>query len=194
MSGFQNTRQRFKDANVSNGSSVLNRQEMIVSTDATSGTVRVAEFLANTSSGAANVAIVEAVHVKTVVGIGATPVNINTRVAALHAELDMSSNSGASVANASYCAIFDISSNTATRTAARPTAFLAFGDYGSTKANGVQFLMDIGYGNTTTAYVNAASGTANNVYRANTVATQSGALTIRVNGVVKYIPLYDALA
>jgi len=127
---------------------------------------------------------------KTVVGIGTTPINLNTRVAAAHFDLDFSSNAGASVANASYGVIIDISSNTATRTAARPTAFLAFGGYGSTKANCVSHLFDLGYGNSTTQYVNATAG----VYKANTVATQNGAISIRVNGVQKYLPTYDAIA
>lgn len=194
MTGFQNTNTRTKMGNTLNASSTLVRHEVNVAADAPNGVVRAGEFIANGSSGAANVAIVEALYSKTVVGVGTTPININTRVAGAHVELDFSSNAGASVANSSYGLIIDVSSNTATRAAARPTAFFALGDYGSTKANGVQFLMDIGYGNTTTSYVNVVPGTANNVYRANTVATQAGALTIRVNGVVKYIPLYDALA
>jgi len=191
---FQNTRTRTKDGNTPNASSTVVKHEIVVGSNAASGTIRVAEFLANTSSGAANVAVVEAVHAKTVVGIGTTPVNINTRVAAAHFDLDMSSNAGASVANTSYVVILDASSNTATRTAARPTAYFALGGFGSAKANDVQFLLDLGYGNSTTQYVNVSSGTANNVYRANTVATQNGAISIRVNGVVKYIPTYDGLS
>lgn len=196
MSGFQNTKQRYKDTNTPGASTTLTKHDLVVSANAAAGTLRTMELIANTQSTGANVAIVQCLYAKTKIGTGnsTTAVNINTRTSVAHFALDVS-NTALSGANTSYVAIFQASNDGGAARSVRPTAFLGFMDQGNALSNGVNFLFDLGLGNSTAGFVNTTtSGAGAGVFVANSGITNAGCLAIRVNGVNAYIQLYSALA
>jgi hypothetical protein len=88
---------------------------------------------------------------------------------------------------AAYGAAFDFTSFTGTR-ASRPTAFIAFGDEAQNSL-GVLNLFEVG-----TTGKNVASGASGDVLF--TTVTPGGAITgslrVKVNGLIRYIPLYSS--
>ena len=209
---FQNTRFRLKDKAAPDASSTLLKADFIIKSNASSGTIRAGEFTVNATSGqSVNTVVqtVESLFAKTVVGTGnsvATP--IATQYAGARVELNLSSGvaTQSAAANVSYGLVVDITNDANTRIV-QPTAFIALGEKQGTlvghagKANNVAYLLDLGYtvGGSNTHYVNTtATATGTGAFRniqvaaANTATyNANGCFAVRVNGVEKFIQLYD---
>jgi len=203
---FQNTRFRLKDRSSGNSSSTLLKADVIIRDNATSGIVRSGEFTVNATSGlAVNTTVlgVESIFAKTTVGCGNSIAStIATQYAGARIELNLSNTASDTAANLAYGLVIDVTADSNTRQT-RPTAFIALGEkqgdiVGSAKANGVSYLLDLGYtvGGSNTHYVNATATNAgaNGAFRNNSCITNAGCFAVRVNGAEKFIQLYSALA
>ncbi len=203
---YQNSKFKLKDRSSANASSVLLEAAVVVRDNATSGTIRAGQFTVNATSGLAvntTVSAVESLFAKTTVGCGNSVAStIATRIAGARVELNLSNTASTTAANLAYGLVIDVTADSNTRQT-RPTAFIALGEsqgtvVGSAKANGVAYLLDLGYtvGGSNTHYVNATgvNAGANGAFRNNSCITNAGCFAVRVNGDEKFIQLFSALA
>lgn len=195
MAGFQNTKQKLKDAATADASSTLSAFHIVATKNAASGTIKAGEFVANGAAGAANVAALVGVSAKvTIGGANGGDQNYNQASAAVIAgHFILNYSNGVNVpANTAYGVVIDHDRDTGTTRAAAPTAFICFGE-GSAASNPTKFLFEIGR---TGKLVNATAVSGASVYSANSVdtATANGSIQIRVNGAAKHIPLFDTLS
>jgi hypothetical protein len=203
----QNIRSKVKETNRAAASTVT-ATELIVQTPqpaalANATMSAAASFIANAAVLVGNVATVTAVYAKTVlqtVGAG-----INGLNAPLILQLDLSNgantgNVASSVPDAgAYLAIMDsvVSSFPGRGIGATPIAFIGFGDEAnsansnSSASNcGVQFMFDIGRNGKNVPVGNTFAYTGSNVAG---ITSPAGALRVRVNGTIKYVPLASAV-